>query len=595
VEYSARLGRHAVANRDLPPGTLVLVERPFLALPLNKFAAIVCHRCLKPLQHQQNGGVPSGGNPCLPRHCAQCKQHAPTDLDTKLASLRIKLLEISEANSLDPIILHIPLLLDLQRAGVPGAGAYPPDRVPQASSDVSELRCTVTDYDSLSSHWDRRPELWRKKVGAALRSLHKEMVALAASGSIPQYTQPSPITRLQADAAVLSAHLHPVGPVGFSTDTGVGIFPALSVLQHSCLPNCWFTSEGPLLRVRTIVDVPAGTPLTVTYVPWTEPRSSRQQALRVERQLSCACERCSEPLESSNDRFLEGMLCLTCGVDVMLPVEVGAANDEAAEEWKQRVRKELEEDAARNARRAGRSGKKKGARGGGDPNGDADDGEQDDREPAPNPADLPEGVMFWRCCRADCRAVEPAHNVRGTGPGDVAAQTGQTLQRGLMLMSIRQPEVMAQGEALLESVVEGMGGRLPVFHHYYMDALAPLINASVRKGEAVKVINYSIQLFDSDRQLFGRPTTTQLRCLQAMVEAAEAKASSASSAVIKRQFARRLKMAMTELHLVKHALLGTPLPPSLAAAAAKEGAAQEKTLALPATPEKAPVGMVASE
>ena len=34
--FSAKLGRHALAERDLPAGTLILLERPVVAIPRSK-------------------------------------------------------------------------------------------------------------------------------------------------------------------------------------------------------------------------------------------------------------------------------------------------------------------------------------------------------------------------------------------------------------------------------------------------------------------------------------------------------------------------------------------------------------------------------
>lgn len=34
--FSAKLGRHVVANQDLPAGTLVLMERPVVTVPRSK-------------------------------------------------------------------------------------------------------------------------------------------------------------------------------------------------------------------------------------------------------------------------------------------------------------------------------------------------------------------------------------------------------------------------------------------------------------------------------------------------------------------------------------------------------------------------------
>lgn len=590
VEYNSRMGRHAVASRDIKAGELALAERPFIALPLRQFASVVCHRCLRPLQQQQhnNGDGLNGGNPCLPRHCQRCKELAPTKLDTNLASIRIKLLEIATKHEVDPLMLHFPLMLDLMRAGIPGAGAFPPDGVLASTVGISELQCTIEDHDALISHWDRKDESWRKKYGAALRAMYKELNNLAASDSIWPGYKPSPITRFQSDAVLLSAHTQAVGAVGTSTDTALGIFPALSVFQHSCMPNAWFTTDGPLVLVRVIIDVPAGTPLTVNYTGLTDTRKDRHEALRRDRQQTCSCERCSEPLEVSTDRFLQGMLCLTCAADVMLPLEDGPPNEQAKKEWVERVTKELEEEAARNARRAARgskgsnkNGNKKG--GAGSQTSAADNGTEKEVEDArgskseaegaggskdeadaersgsPNPADLPEGVMFWRCCNKECQAVEPAHNVNGTGPGDVEVKADKDLLQGLNFVSLKHSNLVAHGESLLENVLSGYDGRLTTFYHRYLEALGPLITINMRKGEAVKVINYSLALFDADRQLTNRPTPTQLRCLQTMIEATEAKATSASSAVVKRQFSKRLKNMMTELDVTRHALLGTPL------------------------------------
>lgn len=34
--FSAKLGRHAVADKDLPAGTLILLEHPVVAIPRSK-------------------------------------------------------------------------------------------------------------------------------------------------------------------------------------------------------------------------------------------------------------------------------------------------------------------------------------------------------------------------------------------------------------------------------------------------------------------------------------------------------------------------------------------------------------------------------
>lgn len=58
--------------------------------------------------------------------------------------------------------------------------------------------------------------------------------------------------------------------------------------------------------MRTLVDVPAGTPLSVSYVPLYETRTVRRHALTQQRALPpCTCLRCEQPIEESTDRLLE--------------------------------------------------------------------------------------------------------------------------------------------------------------------------------------------------------------------------------------------------------------------------------------------------
>jgi hypothetical protein len=235
-------------------------------------------------------------------------------------------------------------------------------------------------------------------------------------------------------------------------------------------------------------------------------------------------------------------------------VPEGAPNELAAEEFKQRVLKDRETLAKAAARRKGGRGKKKDAEDGSHVDGsDGENGGKQEEEP--DAAIVPDGVMFWRCC--GCGAVEPAHNMRQDGPADVSGQAARLMQQAVAFLNLKHPDLMAQGEALLEVVVGGMDGRLPVFHHRVLDAHAPLININMRKGEAVKVLHLAIQLWDLDRQLTeGRPTLQQLQCLEAIVDAAEAKASAVNSAVIKRQLEKKVKLAHEQLREVRRVLLG---------------------------------------
>lgn len=540
LDVAQRHVKNVVADKDYAPGDLVIVERPFLTVPIAKFAGVVCHGCLNPLNKAGNGN-PAAGNPCLPRYCQECKK-LDHDIDSKLAALRIKLPGIATEHSLDPTMLHIVMLLDLQRCGFK-VGMIPEGLLASGNSDAeneSRVQSTVVDFDVLTNVWDRKTEAWRKKVGPAIRALHKELQALADSGSLPGY-KASSLTRMQTDAAQISIHVQTIAaPKAGTTDTGVGMFPCLSQFQHCCAPNAFFLTVGSELFIRAIVPIPKGTEILVSFANIADTRSNRQTLLESERHIVCHCARCQHPLDHSIDRLIEGVVCLDCRMDVLLPLDPGSENDKAAEVYKQRLKEDREYHARVVARRARKGKVKK----------ESKQEEEDDGE-----ITVPEGVVFWRCC--SCGSVEPAHTVKQDGPGDVIAQANRLLQQGTALMSIKHPELSTQGEAMLEELAGTLEGRLPPYHVKVLEALPPLINVNMKKGQAVKVLNYAIQLWDTERQLVEeRPTMQQLQCLEAIIDAAEHKASSASSVVIKRQFSKRVKQAEEQLKETRKILLG---------------------------------------
>ena len=90
------------------------------------------------------------------------------------------------------------------------------------------------------------------------------------------------------------------------------------------------TVAGSVQHVHATREIKQGQQLCVHYTELFEPRLVRQQALMQEKFFSCACERCSVPLQQSSDRFLEVRLTLhdttqpqhvTWLVHVMEPVQ----------------------------------------------------------------------------------------------------------------------------------------------------------------------------------------------------------------------------------------------------------------------------------
>lgn len=77
---------------------------------------------------------------------------------------------------------------------------------------------------------------------------------------------------------------------------GAAVIPEAALLNHSCLPNCVATwSDAGQLTFRLIVDVPAGTELTHSYIEAACAAKGRQEILRQDYAFQCACDLCVSP------------------------------------------------------------------------------------------------------------------------------------------------------------------------------------------------------------------------------------------------------------------------------------------------------------
>ncbi|XP_066452207.1 histone-lysine N-methyltransferase SMYD3 [Eleutherodactylus coqui] len=79
---------------------------------------------------------------------------------------------------------------------------------------------------------------------------------------------------------------------GEMQDVGVGLYPSMSLLNHSCDPNCVIIFEGKFLHLRTIKEIPQGEELTISYIDVKMPSHMRQLQLQRQYCFTCDCQRC---------------------------------------------------------------------------------------------------------------------------------------------------------------------------------------------------------------------------------------------------------------------------------------------------------------
>ncbi|ELK10625.1 SET and MYND domain-containing protein 3 [Pteropus alecto] len=75
-------------------------------------------------------------------------------------------------------------------------------------------------------------------------------------------------------------------------EVGVGLYPSMSLLNHSCDPNCSIVFNGPHLLLRAVRDIEAGEELTICYLDMLMTSEERRKQLRDQYCFECDCSRC---------------------------------------------------------------------------------------------------------------------------------------------------------------------------------------------------------------------------------------------------------------------------------------------------------------
>ncbi|XP_075453191.1 histone-lysine N-methyltransferase SMYD3 isoform X2 [Ascaphus truei] len=79
---------------------------------------------------------------------------------------------------------------------------------------------------------------------------------------------------------------------GEMQDVGVGLYPSMSLLNHSCDPNCVIVFEGRHILLRTVKEIPMGEELTISYIDVKVNTHMRQNQLQRQYCFICDCHRC---------------------------------------------------------------------------------------------------------------------------------------------------------------------------------------------------------------------------------------------------------------------------------------------------------------
>ncbi|XP_062113357.1 histone-lysine N-methyltransferase ASHR1-like isoform X4 [Humulus lupulus] len=88
---------------------------------------------------------------------------------------------------------------------------------------------------------------------------------------------------------------------------GTGLFPIISIINHSCLPNSVLAFEGRLAVVRAVQHIPKDSEVLISYIETAGSTLTRQKALKEQYLFTCKCVRCIKLMMSKKVQFWKVM------------------------------------------------------------------------------------------------------------------------------------------------------------------------------------------------------------------------------------------------------------------------------------------------
>ncbi|XP_041038936.1 histone-lysine N-methyltransferase SMYD3 isoform X4 [Carcharodon carcharias] len=79
---------------------------------------------------------------------------------------------------------------------------------------------------------------------------------------------------------------------GEMQEIGVGLYPSMSLLNHSCDPNCVIVFEGKQLQLHAVRQIQANEELTISYIDVMATSQERRRQLEKQYCFACDCRRC---------------------------------------------------------------------------------------------------------------------------------------------------------------------------------------------------------------------------------------------------------------------------------------------------------------
>ncbi len=346
VEKKGR-GRCVVAAKDIEPGVELFTERGFAS---ESFGPSVCSYCFRDLGSRTvilgaecNQNVSGAG-----RYCSETCRSNDAYVYSLMCPVLPSIETVSRDCDVDGVLLRLVLKIVSTRIALE-KDANLTAEIGQAleasykafsSSNGAPLFASYQQAYDMIDHVENAGDSWKSAVTKALVALKEENKELELFAS--ESGDGSPFYNVEEAlklACKINSNSHQIttrevtrGKKGDALDAvsidetsdyvcGLGLFPNLALLNHSCIPNVFYFGERGFNRVKTARKVKSGEELCISYIDAYQTREKRQEELLKTKHFLCSCERCTPAVSGEGlrvDDYINGVCCNKCGKDGLI-------------------------------------------------------------------------------------------------------------------------------------------------------------------------------------------------------------------------------------------------------------------------------------
>ncbi|CAM0875243.1 unnamed protein product [Alopecurus aequalis] len=279
-------GRGLVATRSFFPGEVIICQEPYASAPNKASVGSSCEHCFA------SGKLRRCSVCQLAWYCGSVCQKEEWKLH-QLECRAISALTEDRKKMLTPTIrLMVRLILKRKLQSEKA--------IPSSATDNYNL------VDALESHISKVDD--------------KQLVLYAQMANLVQLILPSIELDLKEIAHTFSkfaCNAHTICDPELRP-LGTGLFPVISIINHSCVPNAVLLFEGQTAYVRALEPLSNNTEVSISYIETAATTMKRHNDLK-QYFFSCTCLRCIK--DSNEDALLEGYICKDTKCDgILLPV-----------------------------------------------------------------------------------------------------------------------------------------------------------------------------------------------------------------------------------------------------------------------------------